>query len=224
LSVQFGDTQLNRALADARSSRVDRQLADALACVEQEPHARRPRQCADDLHRLHRPAIGGDDRQRDQPHAPVRQHGLQRVHRNLPGGVIGNDAHLDAALPLQLQIGDVVAGVFGGGGQDHVAGPQRQRIEGHVPRTRGVFHHGNFFRPRVEQPGDGGIDVFQAVAGRGSGFVTPQHRLALQVPDDGVEHHARHQAGAGVVEVDQLIGARRVGAQLDKVEHGYLDG
>jgi hypothetical protein len=40
--------------------------------------------------------------------------------------IVGNDADFNAALLLQLQVRNVVAGIFGGRGQHHIARLQRQ--------------------------------------------------------------------------------------------------
>jgi hypothetical protein len=75
---------------------------------------------------LHRPAVGGDHRQRYQGDALVFKHGRQGCEAHLAVFIVGDDPDLDPAPLPQLQVWDVVAGVFGHGGQHGVAGLERQ--------------------------------------------------------------------------------------------------
>jgi hypothetical protein len=88
-------------------------LSCGLAGIEQERHARLLRQSANLLDGVDEPLIRGNMRQSDEPNAPAAQRGAQRLNRNLPILVAGQNLD-DGTGPLRyLQIGDVAAPVLG---------------------------------------------------------------------------------------------------------------
>ena len=135
--------------------------------------------------------------------------------------VVGHDDDGGAGAVGDLAHRDVVAGVLGGGGEDAVARAQPQRVEGHVPRARGVLDDRDLVALGADQPRDRVVGVLGAVLALGGRLVAADLRLAAQVLDDGVEHRRGRQRGAGVVEVGDGLGARRVRAGPGDVDaHG----
>ena len=98
----------------------------------------RARDAADRGGRVHQAAVGRHPGDRDKPHAIV-DHPLQRLRIEHAVGIVRDDVDGHAGALGDLQERDVVRRVFGAGGEDAVAGPERQRIEGHLPRHRGIL-------------------------------------------------------------------------------------
>ena len=132
--------------------------------------------------------------------------------------VVGHDHERRAGAVGDLAQRDVVARVLRARGEDAVARAQLQRVEGHVPRARGVLDDRDLVALRADQRGDRVVAVLDAVAPLRRRLVAADLRLAPQVLDDRVEHARGRQRGAGVVEVGDVLDARRLGARACDVE------
>ena len=196
------------------------QLPDRLAGVEQQRHAGRAAGGADRGGGLDEPALARHVHERDELHALV-EHAREALDVDLAVLVVGDDHDRGAGAVGDLPHRDVVAGVLRVGGEDAVAGLQLQRVERHVPRARGVLDDRDLVRPRADQPRDRVVGVLDAVRAVGRRLVAADLRLAPQVLDHRVEHRRGRERRAGVVEVGDRLGARRVRAgPCDVDAHG----
>ena len=78
---------------------------------------------------------------------------------------------------------------------------------------------------RAEERRDRVVDRGRPLRDRVAGGVPADARFELEVLDDGVDDDARRQRRAGVVEVDDVAAARRVGAgalDVDRSRSGLL--
>ncbi len=157
--------------------------------------------------RVHEPALGGHVGDRDEPGARA-DGALERGHVELPGGVVVHHVDLHARAPLHLEEREVVGRVLGPRGDDAVSGAEGDRVEGHVPGAGRVLHERDLVGAGADQRGDGVVDVRDPVLRLRGGLVAADRRLALQVADHRVEHRARGQGGARVVEVQDAGDAR----------------
>jgi hypothetical protein len=149
----------------------------------------------------------------DQAHGPatVVQPAGQLVDRDLPVLVVGHDLDGDAEPALGLQHADEPGGVLGPRGEDPVAGPQGQRPERLVPADGGVLDQRDLVRRGSDERGDLVVGAGLLCGPGGGELVAAGDGLGPQPLDLSVQHHPRRQAAAGVVEVDDLGAARRVG-------------
>ena len=174
---------------------IDRELADRLAGVEQIEDAVARGDAADLGGRIDEPASAGHVRDRDQLRARTDR-ALERGEVDLPGRVAVDHVDLDPHARLHLQEREVVRQVLGPRGDDAVAGPERDRVERHVPGARGVFHERDLVRARADQRGDGVVDIRDAIGRFGRGLVAADGGLARQVAGHRVEDRPRGQGRA----------------------------
>ena len=127
-----------------------------------------------------------------QLHALVVEQFLQGIDGQLAVLVVGHHDDLDILAASDVQEGDDVAGVLGGGGEDAVAGPERggQPVERQVPAAGGVLDVGDLVRGAAQQRGRGAVEAFDLRLGTGRGLVPTDVGLEPEVGDDGVEHGA----------------------------------
>ncbi len=197
---------------------VDRELAHRLGGVQQERHARRPGDPADLGGRVDQAAAGGDMADADEPGAFVDQCG-QGPGVQLAGGVVGHDDDPDAEPLGGLEVGQQVAGVLGAAGQDPVAGPEAERVEGGVPGVGAVVEQRHLLGPAAEQGGEPGVGPGEPLGGLVGGRVAADGRLQGEVVGHRRQGLAGEQPGARVVEVDAVRAARGLPAQRVEV-HG----
>jgi hypothetical protein len=176
---------------------------------------------ADLRRRIDEPASPRHVRDRDQLRARTDR-ALERIQVDLPGGIAVDHVDLDTHARLHLEEREVVRQVLGPRGDDAVAGPERNGVEGHVPGARGVFHDRDLVRARADQGSDGVVGIFDAIGRFGRGLVAADGGLARQVAHDRIEDWARRQGGAGIVEVEDLGHARRVRSEHRHVERCLL--
>src|SRR5207244_10413051 len=118
------------------------------------------------------------------------------------------------------QVGEVVADVFSATGDDAVAALERDRGEDGIPGACRVLEQSDLARGAVDQAGCRVVDVVEVGARRILRFVAPDASLELQVSNDLVDHGPGHQRRAGVVEVEALLTAGRLGPDaLDVDRH-----
>jgi hypothetical protein len=99
--------------------------------------------------------------QADEPDATAAQRGAQRLNRNLPMLVAGQNLD-DRTRPLRyVQIGDVVASVLGCRREDAIAGLEPQGLERHIPTPRGVLNERDLVALAADQPRHRIIRTFQ---------------------------------------------------------------
>ena len=197
---------------------VDRELADRLAGVEQVKNAVPRGDRADLRRRIDESALSRHVRDRDEP-GPRADRALERGDVDLPGRVVLDDVDLDAHSPLHLQEREIVRHVLGARGDDPVSGAEGDRIEGHVPGSRGVLDECNLVGAGPDERGDGVVEVGDAVRRLGRGLVTPDGGLTLEVAGDRLQDRARRQRRARIVEVQNLTDTGRVGSQTSNVQH-----
>ena len=179
---------------------------------------------ADVLGGVDQAALGWDVRDRDELHRTgvVGEPAAKVAHGELPGLVVVDDFDDGAGARGDLEEGDDIAGVLGPGGQDPVAGREREPVEGHVPGAGGVLHDRYLGGLAADEPGDGVVGVFDLVVGFGRGLVAADLGLAVQVGDHGVGDLGRRQGGAGIVEVRDVRGPRGVAAGSLDVERRHV--
>src|SRR5216117_1617954 len=119
---------------------------------------------------------------------------------------------------LHLEKCQVVRQVLGPRGDDAVTRPERNRIERHVPRARGVFHDRDLVRARTDQRGDSVVDIREAIGRFGRSLVAADGGLARQVARHRVEDGTRGQGSARVVEVENVGHTGRVRSEQRHVE------
>ena len=78
-------------------------------------------------------------------------------------------------------------------GEDAVARSEGEGVERHVPRAGRVLDQGDLVALRADQLRERVIGVLPLVLPLRRRLVATDLRLALQVPDDGVDHLARRQ-------------------------------
>src|SRR5262249_58908640 len=108
--------------------------------------------------------------------------------------------------------GEVVADVVGNRRQDPVARAERECVERHVPGSRRARAEGKLLRARADQVGGGAVEALDGVLLRGVRLVAADPRLELEMADGRVENGLRRERRAGVVQVHDVLAARRVGA------------
>jgi hypothetical protein len=123
--------------------------------------------------------------------------------------VIGQEHHLGAGALHDQAHGHGVARVLGARRQDPVAGAERHRVEGHVPGTRRALREGDLALLRAEQAGDRGVGAIEQPFHGLGGLVAAHRRLAVELLVHHVEHWLRHERGAGIVQVQHELAARR---------------
>ena len=196
---------------------VDDELTDGLARVEQEGDTRGTCQCTDVIYRVHEAALGRDPADRDELD-PVVEHVAQRVDRQLTVLVVRDDLDGRAGSPRRLEHRDHVARVLGCGGEDPVTGTERERIERQVPRASRVLYQRDLVGTRADQRRDRRVDLLEPVGGGVGRRVAADPGLELEMPDDGLERRRGRQGRAGIVEVDDMCAAGRVGAHALDVD------
>ncbi len=167
--------------------------------------------------RIDESALGGNVGDRDQL-GPRPDRPVERIHVDLSGGVVVHHVDLDVHTALHLEEGEIVRGVLGPRGDDPVPGTKGDGIERHVPGPRGVLHEGDLVTARADQAGHGVVDVGHLVRRLCRGLVSADGGLALEVAGHRVDDGARRQGRSGVVEVQDVGDAGRVGSQKRNVE------
>ena len=162
-------------------------------------------------------ALRRDVDERDELDALV-EHRRERADVDLAVLVVGHDDDRGAGAVGDLAQRDVVARVLRVRGEDAVAGLELERVEGHVPRARGVLDDRDLVALAADQPRDRVVAVLDAVLALGLRLVAADRRLAAQVLDHRLEHRLGRERGAGVVEVGDLLDAGRVGAGAGDVD------
>ncbi len=140
-----------------------------------------------------------------------RGRAAQRVGERVQveGAVGGARQHLDldAARVAQLEQVQRRADIAGGGGEDPIAGPQRQRVQGSMPGDRRALGEGDVVRADAEQlPGER-VDLRGLLGGGLRGLVPADPGLETQVLDHRAEHGLAGQGGPGRVQVPGVPGA-----------------
>ena len=190
---------------------VDRELADRLARVEQIRDPGAGEHGAHRRRRVDEPTRGGNVRDRDQAD-PLVEHRRERVDIDLAGAGARYDFDSRAGSPRDLQHRDEVARVLDTMGEDPVAGLKGHRVEDLVPRACRALRERDLSVRRTHEAGERGRrrgNRLGLLLGR---FVAADARLELQVVDHRVEHRRRLERRAGVVEVNDMLAARRLGA------------
>jgi hypothetical protein len=103
------------------------------------------------------------------------------------------------------------------------AGPERNRVERHVPGARRAFHERDLVRALADQRGDGVVDIGDATLCCGRSLVAADGGLAGQVAHDRVEDRTRRQGSTRVVEVKNIGHTGRVSSEQWHVEGHRLD-
>ena len=143
---------------------------------------------------------------------------LERAQRHLAALVVADHHHDRPGAPRHLQQRDVVRRVLGAARQDPVARLEAERVEGHVPGAGGVLDDRDLVARAAEQAGDAVVGRLDPVVLASGSLVAADPRFQLEVLDHRLQHHVRHQRGAGVVQMDDPLAARRLGAGLLDVE------
>ncbi len=155
--------------------------------------------------------------ERDEPGAAL-QLLLERAQRDLAALVVADHDDLRTGALRHLQQRDVVRRVLGAAGEDPVARLEVERVERHVPGPGGVLDDRDLVARAAEQAGDAVVGRLDPVVLAGGRLVAADPRLELEVLDHRLQHDVRHQRGAGVVQVDDSLAARRLGPGLRDVE------
>ena len=173
--------------------------------------------------RVDQPAERGHPGQPDQLRPLVDQLG-QRGQVDRAVRVVGHHHQLGPGPPGHLQVREHAAAVLGPAGEDAVAGPERDRVEGRVPGVGGVVEQRDLLAPGAEQPGHPGVRGLDPVGDPVECLVPADAGLELELLGHRGQRAARHQCGAGVVEVDAVFRARGLGPQPVDVHPRALPG
>ena len=157
---------------------IDRELADRLAGVEQIEEVVARGDAADLRRGIDEPASPGHVGDRDQLRAGTDR-ALERGEVDLAGRVALDHVDLDPRARLDLQEREVVRQVLGARGDDAVARPEGDRVEGHVPGARGVLHDRDLVRPGPDQGGHGVVGILDAIGCFGRRLVAADGSFAL---------------------------------------------
>jgi len=196
---------------------IDRELADRLAGVEQVEDAV-PRGDGSHVRRwVDEPALGRHVGDRDES-GPRPDRALERGHVDLSRGIVLDDVDLDTHSPLHLQEREVIRRVLGARGDDPVSGAEGDRVEGHVPGSRGVLDERDLVRAGADERGDGVVEVGDSIRRLGRRLVGTDGGFALQVTGHRLQDRAWRQRRPGVVEVQNLTDPRRVSSQTSNVQ------
>lgn len=120
-------------------------------------------------------------------------------------------------MPGDLQKGNIVAGVFGHGGQDAVAGLEGNCVKGHVPGAGRVLDNGNLVAVRADERTHRVVDMLHRVVGKRRRSITAHFGFEQQMPRDRIHYQLWHERRAGVVEMQNFLTARRVSAGANNV-------
>lgn len=142
----------------------------------------------------------------------------QVIDGELAALVVVDDLDDGSRASRDLEERNDVAGVLRTSGEDAVTGAEPKAVERHVPGPGGVLDDRDLVGLAPDQPGDRPVGVLHTVVGLGRCFVAADRRLALQVVDDSGGHAGGWERGAGVVEVSDVPGARRLTAGSLHVE------
>jgi hypothetical protein len=107
--------------------------------------------------------------------------------------------------------------------EDHVAALERDRRQRLAVGLGGAGGEGDLLGPGADQVGGGGVEIGDRGRAQRRRFLAADGRLERQVLDLGVEDGAGHQAAAGVVEVDDAVATRGVGAEGGDVEERFSE-
>ena len=197
---------------------VDDELADRLAGVDQVEEVELAAEAADLGDGGDEPRVGGDVGDGDEPGAVgphQRGHRVDVDHAVRPVGRV-HDAH---AEPLaQGEEGDLVGDEVVAGREDDVVGLERDRGQGRGVGVGGAARERDVVGGGVDEGGDLRVEAADLGGPGGRRLVAADLGLEVQVVDHHRRHGPRHQAAAGVVEVDDPVGPRCVGAQGGDVE------
>jgi hypothetical protein len=157
----------------------------------------------------------------------LAQRPLELVEIDLALAVVTDDDDLGGGLARDLQVGHVVARVLGAGGDDAVAGPKADRVEGGIPGARAVLEQRDLVRAGVHEAGGRRVHRGDLLVRGLLGLVAADAPFELEVGDHGIDDRPRHERRARVVEVDALRATGRVAAEGVDVErwrrHGHAD-
>jgi len=131
-------------------------------------------------------------------------------HVELAVLVVSDDLHHCPRALGHLQQGDGVAGVLRAGGEDSVAGRERQCVERHVPSPAGVLHQRDLAGAAAEHPSYGGVGVVGVFLCLHGCLVAADAGFQLQMRDHRLRDCTRRQRGTRVVQVRHRAAARRV--------------
>ncbi len=207
-------------------SDVDRQLAGALARVDEERYVRAAAQGPDLLDRVHESSMGADLGGRHQADRSGRERRRQRGDVERSVSRTGYDLDRPAGQLADLQETQVVAVVGHPVDEKSVAARDRasEREAPHRLHPRlGVGSGQRDLVPfRAYQARDADHHRLQPVRGCGRGFVAPPFGLESEMPEDRVERRLRGESRSGVVQVCDPATPRRLrplGLDVDGGRH-----
>src|SRR5437879_7431411 len=146
--------------------------------------------------------------------ATSRVRGSRARRRTLSGStppweIVG--AHgLDAGALRQGQVHQLIRRVVGAGGDDTVAGAEVERGEGLGERDGRVLDERDVPGPRADELRHEGVRLAHAELPLVARLVAADRRLPRQVLHERVEHGARHEPRASVIQVDAVPASGRV--------------
>ncbi len=193
-------------------------LAHGLAGVQNIGYSSVAADLAHNLGRLHQPRVGGHPGERDERGAPSGHQIAYGLEIDPAFGGVGRAHDLDAAPPGQREVEDLVRGVIGSAGEDHVPRAQVERGERLAERHRRVLLHGQVRRRGAEESCERGVGAMQRLRTRIGRLVPADLVLQRQMGIDRGAHGRGRERRPGIVQVDQSLATRRVGTPAGECE------
>src|SRR5216684_925611 len=200
----------------AQARDINGNFADGLAGVEQVGDASGLAEFTKSFDGLHEAGIGGHPRDGEEAHARVAQEFTHRLGIDTALGEIRGAADFDALAACQREIGKLIGNVIVARGDDDVAGTKIESSQRLKEGDGGIFNHGDVARVCAEKLRYVRIGSDHRGFGFIGTFVAAEHRFALQMRCDCIKDGSRHQAGAGVIEMDAFRTTGSVVAPLSE--------
>ena len=204
---------------DAEFGDVDGQLADGLACVEQNERAVGPREFDDLADGVDQAAVGGDVDDGDDANTIV-EHVLECVEVDASVLIARDDLDVGTGRTRPPQCSDGVARVFDSADEDSITGSERNGSEEVVPRTGRAVRQSDIGCLSTDDPGQRMGNSSEGAALTSSCDVSADVGFTSQVLDHRGQHRLGRERGSRAVEEHLVEASGSVAADRVEIEHG----